>query len=171
MALSDLLKRVQELQAKKVQVGWFESSQYSDGTPVAEVAIMQEFGTKTAPARPFMRPTVANEKSNWADKIAPDVKNVVNGSESVSDLYTKAGVIIEGDVVHTIASITSPPLTDTTLLLRKWRQEGRKITGATVGEAHAALNSDNPPSLSTNTKPLNDTGYMVATLTHEIVKS
>lgn len=171
MALSDLLKRVQELSAKKVQIGWFPSSEYEDGTKVAEVAIMQEFGTKTAPARPFMRPTVANEQGNWGDKIAPDVKDVIHGEESVNDLYSKAGIIIEGDVINTIASITSPPLTDTTLLLRKWRQEGRKITGATVGEAHAAVNSDNPPSLSTNTKPLNDTGYMISTLTHEVVKS
>lgn len=171
MALSDLLKRVQELQSKKVQVGWFESSQYEDGTPVAEVAIMQEFGTKTAPARPFMRPTVANEKSEWGGVASGIVKNVVSGSVSVDDLYQTVGGLMEGDIVKTIASISEPPLTDTTLLLRKWRQEGRKITGATVGEAHSALNSENPPSLSTNTKPLNDTGLMVGTVTHEIVKS
>lgn len=171
MALSDLLKRVQELSATKVQVGWFPSSQYEDGTKVAEVAIWQEFGTKTAPARPFMRPTVANESGNWGKSMAPDVKDFISGNESVNDLYSKVGLVVEGDIIKTIALITEPPLTDTTLLLRRWRNEGRMIDKSVVIEAYLAVTSGNPPSLSTNTKPLNDTGYMISTLTHEVVSS
>lgn len=168
MALSDVAQRIKELESKKVQAGWF-SGKYGSGIDVAQVAVIQEFGTKSIPPRPFLRPTFSKENSNWEAVAGKLVKPVIDGELSVDGLYTEVGSLMEGDVFKTIANISDPPLTDTTILLRKWRKEGRTITGKTVGEAYQEVHSDDPPDLGSDNKPLNDSGLMIATLTHAVV--
>lgn len=43
-AFETLRSRIKELDGKVAKAGWFESSKYEDGTPVAYVASIQEFG-------------------------------------------------------------------------------------------------------------------------------
>lgn len=49
------------------KVGFFPSSKYEDGTPVAYVAIIQEFGSpeQGIPPRSFMRTTIAEKQNEW----------------------------------------------------------------------------------------------------------
>ena len=41
-----------------VQVGFFATAKYDNGTPVAAVAAYNEFGTKRIPERPFFRQAI-----------------------------------------------------------------------------------------------------------------
>ena len=61
---ADILKRLTQTSTKlpHVNVGFFDTDQYPDGTYVAQVAYWNEFGTKGMPARPFMRQTIAAHK-------------------------------------------------------------------------------------------------------------
>ena len=45
---------------QRVDVGFFSTARYPDGTGVAAVAAWNEFGTKFAPERPFFRQAIEN---------------------------------------------------------------------------------------------------------------
>ncbi len=53
--LKRLQKALSAADKSDLQVGWFESAKYDDGTPVAGVAAIQEFGSakNRIPPRPF----------------------------------------------------------------------------------------------------------------------
>ena len=170
-ALDKYQKLFADLAAKKAAVGWFPSSVYpieepvenagdseeltkarkkayerhqagflgkyqSGGSPVAEVAFLQEFGSKIIPARPFIRPTVAEQSKHWG----VIVKSLIKPDAQAEDVMELIGLRMQGDIRKKITEITDPPLSEFTLEQR--RERGN--------------NSE---------KPLNDTGYMLATLT------
>lgn len=53
-----VLAAIKGLDGLEGKTGWFETARYPDGTAVAYVATIHEFGTPRIPARPFMRPAV-----------------------------------------------------------------------------------------------------------------
>lgn len=53
-------------QAGILHVGFLESETYPDGTPVAQVAYWNEFGTEHIPPRPFFRHLIETNKSGWS---------------------------------------------------------------------------------------------------------
>lgn len=162
-----------EFEGKEAKIGWFESAKYPDGMPVANIALIQEKGAPAAgvPARPFLKPAIDANQEAWVDAIKSGVPQVVAGNMTAEDVLEIVGQDAVGAIVEQIERGTVAPLTPTTLLLRKWRREGRKITGATVGEAAAAVKAN--PSLinGVNADPLRDTGHMVATITSVVGSS
>ena len=64
-----LATAIRDIQSKKLRVGWFDTARYQDGTPVAYVAAIQEFGHGAIPPRPFMRPTIAQQRQAWRDTL------------------------------------------------------------------------------------------------------
>ena len=70
---------------------------------------------------------------------------------------------------RTIATLTAPPLSKITLLARKYRLAGGKVTGATIGMFAAQLKKNPDIDVSgVSAKPLNDTGMLLAHLTHTV---
>jgi hypothetical protein len=57
-----------------VDIGFFEGSNYPDGTAVASVAFWNEFGTSRTPARPFFRQMIAKESPSWPHDMAETLK-------------------------------------------------------------------------------------------------
>ena len=53
----------------KLTVGFYSGSTEDDGTPVATVAYINEFG-EGVPARPFFRRMIAKESGQWGEKLA-----------------------------------------------------------------------------------------------------
>jgi len=88
-----------------VKVGFLEGAKYADGTPVAQVAFWNEFGTTRAPARPFMRNTIAKDSPQWGGEMARILKATkYNGQttlslmgERVKDQFSKAVTDWPGD--------------------------------------------------------------------------
>ncbi len=169
MKLTDLKKRMKSLEEYSAQAGWFESARYDNGVPVAQVAIYNEYGTSRIPPRPFMRPTVESQKQEWARATGKVVSQVLRGKMSAEQGMTLVAQKAAGDIRQTISRVDSPPLSPITLLLRQWRKEGKEITGRTVGEAARAVHRGERAE-GVSTQPLNDTGYMIATLTGLAVK-
>lgn len=164
--LAEITNNLQEFDGQVAKVGWFPSAKYEDGTPVAQVAMIQEFGAPAAriPPRPFFRPTIDEKKAEWVDSVAKGARAVAAGRMSAYQVLEAVGQKAAGDVRYTISRVDSPPLSPVTLLLRKWRREGKKITGKTVGQAAAAVAAGADVS-GVPSQPLNDTGLMLATLT------
>lgn len=147
----NLFNAIRELNKKKLNVGWFESSKYEDGTPVAEVAVSNEFGSvkKNKPPRPFMRTAISNNNTKWTKVSEKISKDIFRGS-NVRTSLNLLGTVVQSDIQESITSLTAPALAKSTINARKSKiASGRRIE-------------------STIEKPLIDSGYMLATLTSEV---
>lgn len=144
-----LLKAIKDLAQKQARVGFFENSKYEDGTPVAYVATIQEFGYAGGgiPPRPFMRPTIAEQRNAWRQALAKGAKAVMNGRLTVQMMLEQFGMMAAGDVKKTISAVTTPALKQSTL---KARQRRKKTPGV-------------------STKPLVDTGFMLSQVSSDVV--
>ncbi len=166
-AFETLNAHLEALQGVESRVGWFESAKYENGTQVAYIAAIQELGSGPIPPRPFMRPTAIEQKEKWSNTAAVVARRVLAGKMTAMDAMDALGLQAEGDILKKIASITTPPLSPITLLARKRRMEGGTVTGKTIGRfARKVFENDVGDLSGVSTKPLNDTGHMIATLTH-----
>ena len=139
--LEEYAKKIEELCKKQAVVGWFPDSAYPNGETVASVALKQEFGDgKRIPPRPFIRPTIASEKGTWGKIVG---KLVDDTGFSANDVFESIGLKMVGDIRKTAGLVTSPPLAAYTIAKRNERG-------------------------NSNEQPLNDTGYMLASLTNTV---
>lgn len=158
---------------REAKIGFFAGQNYEDGTPVAYVAAIQEFGSPEngVPPRPFMRPTVEDKKGEWAADIAGGMRQVLKGRMTADDVLDAVGAAAAGDIVKTIAAGDFKALSPITLMLRKMRDENKgnadwHMSGAKVSEAAARVAAGEPGS--TRTAPLDDTGYLMAHVQHQV---
>lgn len=165
------LKSLARIEGK---TGWFESSKYEDGTPVAYVMALNELGHGPTPARPTMRPTAIQKENEWRDVAAQASRAVVNGKMTAVDAMEALTIKAEGDISKAIAQLTSPALSPITIELRamKKRNPNLRVTAATVGIAARRVREPGymPPS-GVSDKPLIDSGLAIATLTHVVETS
>jgi len=96
----------------QLDVGFLAGATEADGTSVALVAALNEFGTGRMPPRPFMRPTVANNKSKWGPNLGTALKATNYDPMKSLDLL---GEEIVGEIKQTINSVTSPKLAESTI--------------------------------------------------------
>ena len=174
-SIDDIKKKLTTLQDNKLEVGWFEGTSYADGTPVAGVAAVQEFGSPkmNIPPNSFFRTTIAEQQDEWSKKFKFLYKKYFLGEKTSEQVLNLVGSVAVGDVQTTISTINTP-LSPITIALRRLRDDGKPITGKTVGEVAKAIaaGETGPGELGDqsypNKKRLNDTGYMIATLTYNV---
>lgn len=114
-SISKALAALDGLEGLEGKVGWFESATYPEGTPVAYVASIHEFGGGPVPARPFMRPAVAEHGGNWMELMGQGAKAALNGSVSPEAVLEAVTLRAAGDVGKAIKAVTSPPLNPMTI--------------------------------------------------------
>ena len=153
--LDAMARKLDASDGEKLQCGWFaDASPYPDGTPVALVAICNEFGTSRAPARPFVRPAIAANGDRWLLHLAKGVKQALDGKiASVNTALHLLGLEIVGDLKDSIMRVWSPPLSPRTVAARR-----SKWNNARKGNFQAALY-----------KPLVDTAHMINTTNYRVV--
>lgn len=150
--LSETLKKtIEDVNRSALRVGWGEKQQYPDGTNVAMIAAQNEFGNpaKNIPPRPFMRPAISEQGDNWKKQLMGGMKMVFSDKLTVSNVFEAVAILVKSDIQKAIASVSAPALSKATI---KARLRGKKVGNA-----------------KTATKPLVDTGYMMASVTHEEV--
>lgn len=103
------------LEGLEGKVGWFESAHYPDGTAVAYVATIHEFGTEHIPARPFMRPAVQDNGPEWMQLLGQGAQRAAEGSISARDVLEMVTLKAAGDVAKKIEAVTSPALSPVTI--------------------------------------------------------
>lgn len=147
---SAVLDTVKRLKDARVRVGWFEESKYDDNTPVADVAFWQEYGTKRGiPERPFMRPAAFHNEKKWTQIAEQEIRKCVKDGKPLTLAMEKLGLVVQGDVQAEISAVTEPALKESTIKARLRRKKVKKVT--------ASL-----------TKPLVDTGVMLASVQHKV---
>lgn len=168
--LKQLAEKLRETDRKKLQVGWFESAKYDDGLPVATVMMMNEFGTKTAPPRPVLRPTAAENKAHWKAMFADGAQAFVSGSLPYSSVLEAVGATAASDIQTYIARANFAPLSPITIALRGLKNKGYQVGGKLVGKVAGAIadGKTGPGQLGDqsfgNKDPLRDTGFAVASV-------
>jgi len=150
-AFDTLNARLKELEGKQAKVGWFATSKYEDGTPVAYIAAIQEFGSpkNNIPPRPFMRPTVIHQKNEWIQLLTSGARSILAGKSSITTVMNAIGLKASADIAKSITQVFSPPLKPATIAARKRKRADKKTLGLL-------------------TKPLVDTGLMLNTVTYVV---
>jgi hypothetical protein len=160
--------RLKDLASKQTKVGWLESSLYEDGTPVASIAAQNEFGNpgRGIPPRPTVRPAIIEHQKEWQKMAADGVNLILAGKATAQDIMEGIGETAQGQVYENISKLLEPKLSPITIVARKYKKNGIKITGGTIGQIAALIKSGNMPDVSgISTKPLVDSGLEIATLT------
>ena len=104
-SLDQALNRLVSSKAQHVQVGVIDGSKYPDGTSVASVAFWNEYGTKTAPARPFFRDTIKQEKSNWSALAT----KAIRAGYTVEHMLGLVGAQMQTSIQLSIMTFSNPP--------------------------------------------------------------
>ena len=97
-----------------LRVGFLEGATYPDGTPVAMVAAIQEFGAPRAgiPPRPFFRNMIARKSPEWPDAIGALLKA---NNYDLARTFAQAGEAIAGQLRQSIVDTNSPALAESTV--------------------------------------------------------
>jgi hypothetical protein len=101
-------------QPATVRIGFLENSRYPDGTPVAMIAAIQDFGAPRAgvPPRPFFRNMIAARKGEWPAAIAGQLKAT---GYDVELTLKRTGEAVAGQLRESIQQTNVPPLKPATI--------------------------------------------------------
>lgn len=154
--------------AKKLKVGFLKGADYPDGTPVALVAAVQNFGSPKMgiPPRPFFTNMVKAKGPGWPAALGKILEANDFDSQKALELM---GEGIRNQLEQSIIDTMEPALSPITLMLRKMKSEDQslKVTGATVGEAARRLDAGESVG-DVSTKPLEDTKHMLNSTGFEV---
>lgn len=145
-----LQKALQEIGGKVGKIGWFESSTYQDGTPVAYIAAIHEHGVpeKNIPMRATIRPTIQAQRTRWAKLAQVGFTSVFRGTETSASAMEKVSAKAAADIRKTISQLRTPPLKVETVKARLSGKKQGRVVSLTIA------------------KPLVDSGVLLNTLTH-----
>lgn len=133
----------------RVEVGFFDTDKYPDGTSVAYVAAINEFGYVKGgiPSRPFFRTALQNNVAKMKSVSRLLVLQVVEGKIDPRQAVDQLGLYFAGKVSDSIRDGDWAPLAASTLAARQSRKR-------TPGVAE---------------KPLIDTARMLQSVKHSVV--
>lgn len=121
------IKRRMFKDSKSVDVGWFESERYPNGTPIAWVAMLNEYGHVsrgkyhgTVPPRPFFRIMFkAYSDTTVSDlHMIPLIQKVALGEMSWAGFYKEIGSNLVDLVKARIVAYNSPKNSPLTIALK-----------------------------------------------------
>lgn len=167
-ALLDIANKVDK--AKAVKVGFMENANYADGTKVAMVAAINNFGAPAAsiPPRPFFTNMVKENSPEWGSALGDILRQVKFDSNRALGLI---GGRIEGQLRLVIRGTNAPPLSPITVMLRGMKSKmgpNDVVTGKTVGEAAKRV-AAGLTNYGASTKVLNETGHMLQSVESVVI--
>lgn len=114
--LDDALRRMAEKLGNggEVHVGFLDGATYPDGTPVAEIAAIQNYGAPAAgiPARPFFSNMIADKSPEWGTQL----KSVLKQADyDPAVALARMGEGIAGQLREVIVATNDPPLAPATI--------------------------------------------------------
>ncbi|SEF31357.1 hypothetical protein ABL840_09165 [Variovorax sp. NFACC27] len=166
--LQEKLKAMAEQlsKGKLLRVGFLETAKYPDGTNVAQVAYWNEYGTKTAPPRPYFRGMLAKKKMKWGNAVAANLKAT---DYDFDKTMNRMGEGIKDQLVQSIVETSSPKLSPITIMLRgmRYNDPSLQVTGKVVGEAAARVDAGKT-NYGAPEKPLIWTGDMQRSVAYDL---
>lgn len=96
-----ITRRIAAADGEMVEVGLLAPEQATIGTH-------NEFGTRNAPERPFMRRAFDDNVERYATIMADGARKLVDGG-TVEGALTKAGIVASSDIKRQITELRDPP--------------------------------------------------------------
>jgi len=158
--LPEVKVRMSSLTSKEVLVGvpQDKTTRKEDGMTNAALAYIHDNGSPAGniPARPFMRPGIAEAKSEVIRRMKQGAAKILRGEEGAEDATLMAvGLAAQAKIRAAINAGIPPALADSTLRARIRNRKGVKGARAEL----ASRKAGNLPSL-TLAKPLVNTGQL-----------
>lgn len=171
-----LKQRLKLMAQRKLQVGWFNGVSYTDSTSVKSVALQNEFGnlSKHIPPRPFLRPAVANNRTEWVSVLNEMLFEELKGKNALGSSLSVLGETVKADIKISIESVTTPVIADSTLVGRYLYSTGN--IAPTLAEIYETMSeaktnqSLNAQINSTPDHPLIHTFFMMDSLQAKVTK-
>lgn len=112
MALSQISKQLSR--PETVRIGFLENATYPDGTPVALVAAVNEYGapSRGIPPRPFFRNMIADKSADWPEALGKTLQ--ATGLDQTKALELM-GQGVAAQLRDSIVATDSPPLAQSTI--------------------------------------------------------
>lgn len=122
--------------AHEVRVGFLEGATYPNGTPVATVAALNNFGAPAAgiPPRPFFSNMVRDQSPEWGDRFAAVLAQADYDAQTALELM---GEGIAGQLREAVIDLVGPPNSPVTNLLKQRFPTGDGVTFSDVMQARA----------------------------------
>lgn len=97
-----------------LRVGFLEKARYPDGTPVAMIAAINEYGapSRGQPPRPFFRNMIREKQGEWPAAIADLLRENDYDAAKVLEI---AGAAIAGQLRQSITELMEPALAPSTI--------------------------------------------------------
>lgn len=146
-----------------VRVGFLENATYPDGTSVAMVAAINNYGAPAAgiPPRPFFTNMVNREAGGWGVDMAKALKAT---GDDVPKALALMGERIAGKLREAIVDTNDPPNSPVTNLLKqRFPQGGQTFDDVLQARADVAAGAQAPAG-----KPLVQSGVMLAAVDYEV---
>lgn len=107
--------------ASYVRMGFLEGAVYPDGTPVALVAAVQDFGSprNNIPSRPFFRNMIRDKSAKWPVTLG---KLLVKADYNAATALRQMGAIMAGQLKDSITDGTYVPLAPATVRAKGFAQ-------------------------------------------------
>ena len=99
----EYFRKLQQLEKMHIEVGFQEGQTYDDGTPLAEIAAFNEFGTSDVPARPFMKQAF-EDYERQIHSMANEVNSTLSQGGSVETALDEMGVQLKGVIQKEIVA-------------------------------------------------------------------
>jgi hypothetical protein len=117
-ALAEIARKVSR--PASLNVGFLEGATYPDGTPVALVAAVQNFGSRTVPPRPFFDQMVADHKDEWPKVLGNLLMQTKYDPVKALNLL---GFAMRGELQKSIILAPGPPLAAATIKRKGFDKE------------------------------------------------
>lgn len=134
-------EQIEELKKLQVRVGYQRGEEQNDeGMDLVDIAAVNEVGTDTIPARPFMRQSVDNNQEAIGKVCKAALKSVVQGGTAEQALE-KIGDVQVGFISETISKSKSwaEPNAESTIAQKKGNDIPLTDTGRLMQSPHFVI--------------------------------
>ena len=100
---------------ERLEIGFFETARYPNGTFVAQVARYNEFGTLNIPMRPFFRNAINKNIKKWYATL----QNAITQNATPSKALSIVGELARADIIQSITDLRMPPNAESTIKQKK----------------------------------------------------
>lgn len=156
--LTKLKKIAKNSKKTRITAGFYKDAKYEDGTPVAQVAAANNFGTLDSggfiPPRPFFNDAINENKDKWAEGLGERLKS--NGFD-VENAMKRVGEEMRADIQEKINTNNYPMNKWSTIRASGYLEEHYEGLGKKRHMTH----------VSTEKEPLKDTYHMMRSVGYQ----
>lgn len=127
-------RELKKMTDMEIQVGFQGDQKYEDGTSIAQVAAINEFGASDIPERPFMRQSFENHEGEL-QAACDAAQRLVSSGGSAEQALQQIGVVAKGLVQDEIVNGGFAPNAESTI-----KKKGSEQTLIDTGTMRQSVN-------------------------------